>query len=627
MAAATDGFKPSDIAHSLKSKAEHAFGVTVTDPFAVKDIENHRADITYTVTASYTSEPVSRQVQYAAGPSYNREYIGEVLAQRHEQIFSDATYTRDLMQGHLKGNAELYREPVTKHLILSDDAYCYTVEDCRGCNGRGKNDCSTCNGTMYHTCRECNGHARMHCTNCSGTGNTSHNRYCIGCGGSGARMGERCNQCYGTGKTGSPCYRCHATGTMTCNGCNGAARQHCQQCHQGEVQCSSCRGACQLTYEYNLNVYAQTKVSYGWKNLTAPWLAPALKEMMNAPECSTIFSVDRYERANENPNVFVGTGHVVAAQAQVGFQGMNGTCQFIGPTLVPVFLDNILSGGFKQTLEAVKDHKNLKKVFQASSSKIARELVSEQAKGKGMDECSPVRKGIITSSDAMAFSIARNLSTLHILSSFKQFRWSAVFGLANSLFGVLFVLYGLMSILHMDATNEHSKGEWCLGLFAMLVDPKGVADAFMSPMQYFFDRFRYGIDYMLIACWMLAALLFNRFTLPLLAPRLWNWATGSFLKALILAVPSMAVVQMFMALYPSQFVPLQFSSLIPTVHLNMGQVFAWFVVITPQIYLLALTIAIIRYKAAGIHWGEKMMRLMLQEENTTGIRRAFLEKS
>lgn len=414
---------------------------------------------------------------------------------------------------------------------------------------------------------------------------------------------------------------------MTCNGCNGGGRQNCRQCHQGEVQCSSCKGACQLTYEYNLNVYAQTKVSYGWTNLTAPWLAPALKEMMSAPECSTIFSVDRYELANETPNVFVGTGHVVAAQAQVGFQGMNGTCQFIGPTLVPVFLDNILSGGFKKTLEGVKDHKNLKAVFQASSSKIARELVSEQAKGKDINECSPVRKGIITSNDATAFSMARSLSTLHIMTTFKQFRWSAVFGLANSLFGVLVVLYGLMSILHMDATNEHSKGEWCLGLFAILVDPKGVSDAFMSPMQYFFDRFRYGFDYLLIACWMLTALVFNRFTLPLLAPRLWGWASSSFLRVGILAVPSMAVVQMFMALHPSQFVPLQFSSLIPTVHLNMGQVFVWFVVITPQIYLLSLTISIIRYKAAGIHWGEKMMRLMLQEENTTGIRRVFLEKS
>lgn len=223
--------------------------------------------------------------------------------------------------------------------------------------------------------------------------------------------------------------------------------------------------------------------------------------------------------------------------------------------------------------------------------------------------------------------MARHLSTLHIMTTFKQFRWSAVFGLANSMFAVLFALYALMSILHLDATNEHSKGEWCLGLFAILVDPKGVMEAFMSPMEYFIDQFRYGIDYLLITCWMLTALVFNRFTLPLLAPRVWGWTSGSFLRMGILAVPSMVVVQMLMALHPSQFVPLQFSSLIPTFHVNIGQVFVWVVVITPQIYLLSLTISIIRYKAAGIHWGEKMMRLMLQEENTKGIRRVFLEKS
>ncbi|UVL00809.1 hypothetical protein [Pseudomonas sp. B21-048] len=617
MAAATP-FTPDQIAQAMKAKAQDAYGEKVTDPFSVRDIEQHRADVHYTVTVNYTCQYNSRPVRYATGPMYAPSQIMAVLTHRQGALLAYPGHYREMMLTKFQSNGNLYREPM-KFLLTSDGEVCCSVEDCKGCSGQGTVNCSTCNGHASYTCRQCHGQCRLRCTGCSGTGNSTHSRHCTACGGSGVYAGNgRCNQCNGSGVAGHTCGRCHGSTMMTCDGCHGGGRQNCTICNRGQVTCNTCSGARQLIYEYHLDVYADTKVLYRWSNLSAGWLDQAMKDMINAPQSHTVFSVDRYQLANEDPSVFTATGHVVAAQASVSYQGTSGSCRFIGPTLESVFLDGVLSGGFKKSVEGVKDFKNIKKVNTASSSRIARQLIKETDENVDVKHTTPVTKGIISHEDATMFIGARAQSTLHILTTRRSFRWSAVFGFSFQICKVLICLYALMSILTHGTPTVLAGNEGFFGILALMHNPKQVLSGFGQPLSYLVYNVASNHDYWQLLCWIIASMIFNRFMLSLMAPRTWDWAQRSWARLILVSVPGALLLSLFMAMHPDGFVLLRFTSFVPSFHFSLSTILTWVILYVPQIWVLSLVVSLVRYKAAGVQWGVRMMRILTQSKDVSG---------
>lgn len=617
MATATP-FTPEQIAQAMKAKAQDAYGEKITDPFSVRDIEQHRADVHYTVTVSYTCQYNSRPVRSATGPMYAPAQIMAVLTQRQGELLAYPGHYREMMLTRFQSDANLYREP-SKFLVTRDGEVCCSVEDCKSCSGQGTVNCSTCNGHASYTCRHCHGHCRLHCTGCSGTGNTSHSRYCMACAGSGIYAGNnRCNQCNGSGVAGHTCGRCHGTTLMNCEVCNGGGRQNCTACNRGQVTCNSCNGARQLIYEYHLDVYADTKVHYRWSNLSAGWLDQAMQDLINTPQRHAVFSVDRYQSVNEDPDVFTATGHVVAAQASVSYQGTSGNCLFIGPTLESVFLDGVLSGGFKKSVEGVKDFKDIRKVNAASSSRIARQLIKEIDEKVDIQHTTPVTKGIISHEDATIFIGARAQSMLHILATRRAFRWSAVFGFSVQICKVLIGLYALMSILTRGTPTVLAGNEGFFGILALLHNPMQVLNGLGQPLSYLVYNVTHHHDYWQLLCWVIASMIFNRFMLSLIAPRTWDWAQRSWVRLILMSVPGALLLSLFMAMHPDGFVQLKFASLVPDFHFSPGAILTWFIVYVPQIWVLSLVVSLVRYKAAGVQWGVRMMRLLTQSKDVSG---------
>lgn len=613
---AASGFTAQDIAQAMKAKAQDAYGHNVTSPFTVENLEQHRADVSYTVTASYLCESQSRPVRHATGPVYAPAQVGLVLAQRQGELLASPGFYRDRVQAELNAKSGRYREPA-RFYLMSDSEVCCSLQNCQGCAGSGTVNCSTCSGRASYSCRQCHGQCRLRCTSCSGSGNTSHSRHCSACGGSGNYAGGRCNNCSGTGTPGSPCYRCSASGQMTCDGCHGSGSQACTACNRGQVTCGTCDGARELIYEYHLDVYADTAVRYGWSNLSAAWLEQAMRDTMNTPQRHTVFSVDRYQIANDDPCVFTASGQVLAAQARVTYQGTVGDCRFIGPQLAAVFLDGVLSGGFKKAVEGVKNYQDIRKVNAASSSKIARQLIAEMETHNDVQKTSPVRKGIISATDAGLFISSRCLSLTHILTTRRQFRWGAVFGFSLPVFRLLLALYALMSWLSRSVPTHMAGNEGFLGLFALLHNPQSVAIALVRPLTFMAYETVRG-DYMQFACWVMVAMIFNRFSLPMLAPRVWAWAQPSWPRLIALSVPGILLLDLFMAMHPSGFVHLRFSALVPRLYLNVGEIISWLILYAPQIYVVALLVSLVRYKAAGAHWGARMLRILLQKKDVSG---------
>lgn len=616
---AVSEFTPQDISKALQAKALDAFGESATSSFSVENVKQHRADITYTVSASYECKSRSRAVSQATGALYDPSQIGVVLGQRQTELLHYPGVFRERMLAKMNSNLDYYRYHAN-FLLANDGEVCCSIEDCQSCSGRGKVNCSTCEGATKHTCRQCGGACRMRCSSCSGTGNTSHSKYCTGCGGSGSNSNGRCVFCNGRGVAGSTCYNCHGAGTATCRGCNGYGQQNCNDCFQGKVTCKACQGACQLIYEYRLDIYANTKVRYSWANVTVDWLVPAIREWMNCEERHTVFSVDTYKEASDDPYVFTGYGQVIAAQADVSYEGATADCHFIGPKLSAVQLNGILSGSFKKAVTGVQDHKNFKAVNEASSSKIARQLISEDGKdrNKGVENFSPVRKGIISSDDAKKFLHGRGLSYVHIITEWKKFRWGAVLSYAHSLTWLFIGLFGLMSILHKETPDGLSGVKVMLGVVAAVFHPEMVWDTMTLPLTNLWYIVIHLNGYLHLALWMVATAIFNCFAQPILFPGWWVITKESWAGHLVSSFFGIPVLAFFMGLFPGGFVNMDLSQLIPHLSFRPLVVLSWIIIFVPQIFLLALTISMIRYKAAGRHWALRGLRILEQKKDVYG---------
>lgn len=586
----TSSFTANDIAQAMKAKAQDAFGEKVTAPVNVQNVQQHRAELTYTVTANYAFEYQSRYVSQATGPLYDQADMRAVLSHRQQQLLAAPGFLRDQTQAQLKSNVSRYREPGKFRILTDQNVYC-GIEDCQGCAGHGTTQCSRCRGSALEPCDRCYRSLRL-----------------------------PCNVCNGNRRPGMPCNRCNDSGTIPCHICHSSGNITCRSCRAGKVTCATCKGACQLICEYHLDVFADTSVNFQWGAMSADWLLPALREVMNTPHRHQVFAVDRYQTTADQPNVFTASGHAVAAQAQVTYQQASGTCRFIGPNLHTVFLDGVLSGGFKKAVDGVQQYTNIWQVNQASNSKIARLLIKEMERETDVEKTSPVRNGIISAADATAFMDARNRSLYHIISTSLKFRLSAVLGLAFSLSAVMTVLYGAMSLLHRNTPSAMAGNEGYIGLFALAHNPDSVVSAFMLPLQSLINSVAQRGDYWPLACWGLVALVFNRMVLPLLAPKVWRWTEGHLLRAIVLAVPGILLLNLFMALHPSGYVVLRFTELMPDIRLTgaLGRTTQWLITYVPQIFALSLVVALLRYKAAGMHWGRRQLRMLLQKRDVAG---------
>ncbi|MFK3774914.1 hypothetical protein [Pseudomonas sp. NPDC089406] len=586
----TRGFTANDIADAMQAKAQDAFGESFSSPFSVDAIEQHRAEVSFTVSVDYSFDYQSRAVSKATGPLYDRAHIRAVLDQRQGQLLQAPGYLREHTQNYLREHVGGYREPGRFRVLSDRQVYC-SVEDCQGCQAQGRVKCNRCHGSGHNTCHMCHTSGRVTCDGCGGV-----RRHPYGCS------------------------RCGNAGKVICHTCHGGGRLVCHACRNGQVTCQSCNGACQLIYEYRLQAWAGTAVHYTWGAASAGWMLPAMNEAMHTPERHSVFCVDHIELHSDDPDVFVASGHVVAAQAAVSYQQASGTCRFIGAQLQAVFLDGVLSGGFKKAVEGVKDHQNIHQVNQASSSKIARQLISEMNQQSDVAHTTPVRKGIISAADAQAFLQSRQRTLQYILATRHQFRWGAVFAFACSLTGMLTVLYGLMSLFSAQIPNAMDGNKGYLGLFALAHNPGSVLAAFTQPLANLLDSTFAKGNYWQLLCWLLSALLFNRCLLPRVAPRLWGWAEGNLLRGVLLSVPGIALLGLFMAMHPSGHVLMQLSEFFPNSQISggLGRMWQWGLTYVPQIFVLALAIALVRYKAAGVHWGQRMLRLLLQTRDVSG---------
>ncbi len=137
------------------------------------------------------------------------------------------------------------------HNIQLNKTRTFTGSDlCRKCNGHKELTCGTCSGKGLLTCRTCNGSTRVVCRNCGGSGQTDSR--------GGEYRYERCGVCGGSGNTHCPSclnpvnYAAGAgPGKLSCNTCGSS----------GRLTCRSCSGHGAFYESYEVEVYAEPKLS------------------------------------------------------------------------------------------------------------------------------------------------------------------------------------------------------------------------------------------------------------------------------------------------------------------------------------------------------------------------------
>jgi hypothetical protein len=85
-----------------------------------------------------------------------------------------------------------------------------------------------------------------------------------------------------------------------------------------------------------------------------------------------------------------------------------------------------------------------------------------------------------------------------------------------------------------------------------------------------------------------------------------------------MSVPGALLLSLFMALYSDGFVLLRFTSFVPNFHFSLSAILTWVIVYVPQIWILSLMVSLVRYKAAGVQWGIRMMRILTQSKDVSG---------
>lgn len=599
------------IATAMQAKAQDAFGGVTAAPFTVGAIRQHRADITYTVTSTLSCQIASRRVRQLTGEHWNRDYLDQALQARCDLLLGNPAHFRPLIQQRLSRDIDHYRKSGQWLLAADTERFC-TREPCTDCNGHGVVHCSTCAGHAEVRCARCRGACRLHCHYCSGTGDEPERRRCGYCGGTGQYGNHRCS-CQGGLLPADRCHKCHGLRTTPCPDCSARGTVRCKDCDRGQVRCTPCDGAGEVIHEYHLDVHVDLQVHYAWRNLSADWLEPVIREAVNGPSNAAVFVVDQSSLDHPDPRVFTASGHVPAAEAEVSHEGSSGTCRFVGLPPIPVYLDGVLNGNFKRLLASMDDTTDIQAIHRASSSKIARQLIAENEQQRPIEQTTPVQQGIIDPGDALEFLHKRADTFRHIVSTRHRFRLAAVLGLSLPLTAVLFGLYLVMSF-YLTGLPEPGAGK--LGILALLGEPLRVGKLFYMQILQFADQ---GLVLGTVL-WFAAALLFNRLSLPLLFPRLWAWAAGRWLRILALGVPGMLWLNGFMALYPAAEMWLNWGYLNFAFN-RQGSLHALTnaLYLLPQIYLLALGLALLRWRAAGTHWARRMMKVLLQRNNLDTI--------
>ncbi|VVP59719.1 hypothetical protein PS850_06121 [Pseudomonas fluorescens] len=596
----TPKYSSSSISNALAKKSKEAFGVDPSASFDVSGVQNHKTDVTYTVTAKYDYRVVCAPVSAAIGTLYSPEGASTLVNQRGREFLSDAGKTfRERVLNALKAKPQRFKRG-EKFTLYADQSHFCSIEACHPCAGHGSVNCHRCGGDAKHLCEKCSGGRYETCTGCFGNGWATHN--CLQCGGSGNYAGNVCSVCRGSGQPTIKCYTCYGNKVMPCRTCDGQGQQQCGNCHGGQVTCGTCHGARTLTYAYHVEIDVSTSVSYGWKG-GAAWMGDVIHNAVKSGGPDNIFNVKTYESESTDPYKIVGIGYVEGGEATVQHNGASGNCRFIGDLHHTVFLDGILSGAFKSSLDGIAKAEDIKAVSKASKTQIAVTLVKEVEYGTAtVKSSSPVKKGIISVDQATTFLDGRAACQQYIANKGARFSLRHVLRFTAKIFVPMFVFYLLLNIFARIHPESGGTIPGRLGLGALLTEFGSVVRVFCLEPQFL---------------WMKLTSQFN--PLPLLAYALLGWVTARAFGPVLfpvawkkpsnagLALYGMILTSTLMALYPTVLYVFQFSDLLYAwTKGDPGYALSLTLYLTPQILLLSFVIAIVRYKTAGLHWTNRM---------------------
>lgn len=595
----TPKYSSSSISNALAKKYKEAFGVDPSASFDVSDVQNHKTDVTYTVTAKYDYRVLCAPVSAAIGALYSPEDASKLVNQRGRDFLSDAGNTfRERVLNALKAKAQRFKRG-EKFTLYADQTHFRSIEACHPCAGHGSVSCHRCGGYATHLCEKCSGLRNETCTGCFGSGWGTHN--CLHCGGSGNYAGQVCSVCRGDGRPTIKCYTCCGNKVMPCRTCNGQGKQQCSNCHGGQVTCGTCHGARTLTYAYHVEIDVSTSVSYGWRG-GAAWMGDVIHNAVISGGPDDIFNVKTYESENADPYKIVGLGYVEGGEAKVQHNGASGNCRFIGDLHHTVFLDGILSGAFKSSLDGIAKAEDIKAVAKASKTQIAATLVKEVEYGTATAKTSsPVKKGIISVDQATTFLDGRAACQQYIANKGARFSIRHVLRFTAKIFVPMFVFYLLLNIfagIHTESTGTTGR----LGLGALLTEFGGVVQVFCLEPQFIWIKLKDQFNPLPLLAYALLGWVTARAFGPVLFPVTWSKLSNA-----ALALYGMVLTSMLMALYPTVKYVFQFSDLLYAwTKGDPVYAFSLTLYLTPQILLLSLVIAMLHYKTAGLHWTNQM---------------------
>lgn len=581
------------IAGALKAKAEAAYNEKVKEPFKVAGVQSHKASVVYTVKAEYDTKVQGTLVHYPAGEVYSRESCLAAIAKRGVQLLSNpGVQFRDHVLARLKSNPEFFKKN-QNFVFLRDPQDFYCVEACPGCAGQGTNICGDCDGVTTVNCRQCYGMCNVTCTGCSGTGNTAHSSACGQCSGTGRYLGNQCGSCYGTGKPGQNCSRCYATGKMKCPGCNGTAQQNCSSCRNGKVTCGTCQGSCKVTYQYHLDVTAKTTVNYSWSGTKPEWLSKAIQDAVKNPVLESVFKVSSYDSESNDPYQFVGRGYVLGTEAKVSYRSQVGQCQFLGESMVPVYLDGLLSGNFDKVLKQMEDPSKLRSVRKAWKNTVASTLLREVCHQKvDLQLSTPVKTGVISLTQALSFfkgcksiwefiDSQSNKRTLRATARYSMFlfMWMALF----------YFIVNLLGVPHQPATQ---------GVLALLTHPGEV-------ISKLFLHYRIAIDNGGWTLWTFLAVSIpvGDRIVPLFSRNALDRVDNDWLRVPYLMVIRTLALSVMLALAPTTEFYFYPPDWIPN-GARIGHAITATLLMTPSLLVTAFFFALLKHKDAGRYWAK-----------------------
>ncbi len=581
------------ISDAVNQRAERAFGKSAKNAVAVANVEHHTADVDYAIRTSYSLEVISRPVRVNTTP-LSLEGARAALQARQSALMSNPGQAfRQLVIDHLKANPLRIRKPA-KFKIASDDHFYYSWQACHGCAGDGTIHCHSCHGRGAVSCGGCYGSGQEQCWQCNASGWVGGPRYCSYCGGSGVYLGKQCTGCAGRGGSGHQCYSCAASGKVACSRCRGTTTEQCSTCNRGWITCDTCDGACNLTYEWHYDIYAQTEITYHWPG-AQPWMSEHLKAAVNdEANYPSVFQVSSLFTGDEDAFRLTGKGYVNGATATVTYKGRSAACQFLGETAVPVNLGGVLSGNFVHVLQQLANPKKLRAVHKASSHTIASALIKEVEQDSAEVKAStPVKSGVITLEQAEQFLELRKQARNHLFQSWNTFKWRAVLRLSWSIFVWLTLFYlgvNLLGKVQPGATQ---------GVIALLRFPAEVFDKLLLP-------YRIALEYGGWTLWtfILASLFAGSRIVPRVWPKIDHWPDSLWLRAPVLLVTGSATLAVLLALAPTTTFYFFPPGWMPT-GARISQAISGTFSMMPAMFITSLCVALVRYKLASKLWVHK----------------------